>query len=197
MDVFNFDSELNAFLIRSVTKAYNHKALDQLDRLGVSLEMAEMISNLPLRDAEKLSLSRGCIGDAKIMEDIVQLKLRNMQHEDSRDKLYDKLIQMGASHAMMYDLSGMDVSEFRARRKKIGLPKASAGRPSALSDSESTAVQNAWHRYKDEEDDLVRLVYVGCETKIPLSRIWQFLKAPDDYSVPSVIEKKLKLVSTL
>lgn len=197
MDVFNFDSELNAFLIRSVTKAYNYKALDQLDRLGVSLEMAEMISNLPLRDAEKLSLSRGCIGDAKIMEDIVQLKLRNMQHEDSRDKLYDKLIQMGASHAMMYDLSGMDVSEFRARRKKIGLPKASAGRPSALNDSESTSVQNAWHRYKDEEDDLVRLVYVGCETKIPLSRIWQFLKTPDDYSVPSVIEKKLKLVSTL
>ncbi len=195
MEVFNFDCEFSAFLIRSITKLFNHRKYDELAELGVNIETAKKISNLPLSDAEKLSFSRGRIGKVLVLDDIIQLKLRHIQHEASRDKLYDKLIQMGASHAMMHELSGMDATEFRERRNHLGLPKASAGRPSALTDNESTQVLNTWQRFKGEEDDLVRLVYVGCETNIPLSRIWQFLKTPDDANGIELNNKKLRLVS--
>jgi len=196
MEVKDFDSEYNAFMIQFITKIYNHDKLEYLTQMGVSVELAEMISDLPLKDAEKLARTRGCFGGQGFFkEDIVRLKLRNMKHQESRDRLLDKLIELGASHAMMHDLTGMESIEWRDRRKKLGMPQGASGRPSALNDTESTQVQNTWFRYRDEGDDLLRLIYVGCETGIPLSRIWQFLKTPDGDLSPIRHTNHLRIVA--
>lgn len=166
----------NAFLIREVTRLYNARDFARLQERGISRKVAENIVNLPVKIAEKVSHFSADTGSVYFDEGHLMKVIQYVQVEDHRDTLIGHLIEMGASQAMLVELTGMDPESFRSRRRELGLPKAAAGRPSALNEDEAIRVLNAWQRHQTEQDILVRYYKVGMETRINLGRVWQHLQ---------------------
>lgn len=173
----SFSTSVNAFFIREATKLYNNRDFDRLREMGLSPKTAKVIADLPIRITERLACFRAAACSLKVVsEDHILMLIQHVQHEDRRDILTDQLIQMNASQAMLADLLGMDANDYRNRRRALGLPKACAGRPTALTEEESVRTHSALHRHCDEKDILIKFYKVGMETGIPLARIWQHMQ---------------------
>jgi hypothetical protein len=104
------------------------------------------------------------------------MMIKHVQQERRKDTLIDQCIQLDASQVMLKTLTGMDSAEYRERRQSLGMPKASPGRPTVLSEQESTQVHNAWHRHQAHEE-LFRYYLVAMDTELSLARIWHHLQS--------------------
>lgn len=170
---------LNTFVIQYINRLYKHRDIESLHAIGLSMEMAQRLANLSLEDIARLEGFRAKIAEFRVAEGHLEMMISHVRHEGMKDKLIDQLIQLGASQVMLWELSGVDHVEYRERRQALGLPKASAGRPSALTEEESTAVHTAWQEYEAEQDMLLRYYWIGFDTKIALSRVWHYLQTPN------------------
>lgn len=176
----SYGTSANAFLLREATKHYNNRDFDRLREMGLSPKTAKVIADLPIRIAERFACFRAEACSLKVVSDnYILMLIQHVQHEDRRDILTDQLIQMGASQAMLAELLGLDANDYRNRRRALGLPKACAGRPAALTEEESVRTHSALHRHRDEKDMLIKFYKVGMETGIPLARIWQHMQTQD------------------
>ena len=172
-------NSLNAFVIQYIYRLYKHRDFESLRAIGITRETAQRVANLSLDDVARLENFRAKLAEFKVTESHLQMMITHVQHEGAKDALIDQLINLGASQVMLWELSGIDHVDYRDRRRAIGLPKATAGRPSALTEEESTLVHHAWHKYTDEPDILLRYYYVGLDTQIALSRVWHHLQTPN------------------
>lgn len=170
------NNDINSFIIQHITRLYNNRDFDGLKQMGLSKTLATRVANLSLWDSARLSEFRVQIGDIFVDEKRLDMMIDHNQHEGAKNILIDHMIKMEASQVMLQELTGIDHEEYRGRRRALDLPKATSGRPPALSEEESIDVHNTWLRYKDEIDGLVRYYYVGLKTKISLSRIWQHMQ---------------------
>ncbi|MEN8132069.1 MAG: STY4526/YPO1902 family pathogenicity island replication protein [Pseudomonadota bacterium] len=175
----NHNNALNTFIIQHIYRLYKRRDFEGLNDIGLSKETAKRVASLSLEDVARLESFRAKIAELRVTESHLEMMIAHVQHEGAKEELVDQLIQLGASQVMLWELSGIDHAEYRERRKTLGLPKASAGRPSALTEEESTALHIAWQRYADEEDILLRYYYVGLCTEISLSRVWNYLQTPN------------------
>jgi len=171
----NFNSELNQFVIQHITRLFNRRDFNELERMGLSKESASSVVNLSMGDSSRLSQFRVQIGDIQVDEKRLNMIIKMNQHEGAKNQLIDQMILLEASQSMLFELTGMDHIEYRERRRALDLPKGSSGRPVALTEAESIAVNDAWFKYNDD-DNLIRYYNVGMETKISLSRVWQHLQ---------------------
>jgi len=86
------------------------------------------------------------------------------------------MIQMDASAAMLEALTGMDIMEYRSRRTRLGLDKATQGRPASLNSDESIVLSQSWTKFNDEQDDMMRYFKVGLDTRLPLNKVWAYMR---------------------
>ena len=179
MEHNNKFSTLNAFIIQYIYRLYQDRDFESLRAIGLSRETAKRVVNLSLRDVARLENFRAQIAEFKVTESHLEMMINHVQHEDAKNELIDQLIQLGASQVMLWELSGIDPVEYRQRRQTLDMPKATAGRPSVLTEEESTALHHAWHKYAEEPDILLRYYYVGLDTQIVLSRVWHHLQTPN------------------
>ncbi len=170
---------LNAFVIQYIYRLYQDRDVEGLRAIGLSKEVAKRVASLSLDEVGRLENFRAQIAEFKVTESHLEMMIKHVQHEGAKDELIDQLIQLGASQTMLAELAGIEPTEYRARRQALGLPNASAGRPSVLTEQESTKVHHVWHHYAGEPDDLLRYYYVGLDTDISLSRIWHHLQNPN------------------
>ncbi len=179
MEHNNLNTALNAFVINYITRLYQNRDFESLRTIGLSRETARRVANLSLRDSARLGNFRAQIAAIEVTEKHLDMMITHVQHEGAKDEIIDQLIQLGASQVMLWELTGIDHAEYRDRRQALGLPKALAGRPSVLTEEESTAVHNAWHKYAEETDVILRYYYIGLDTQILLSRVWHHLQTPN------------------
>ena len=169
----------NAFVIQHIYRLYQDRDFEGLLAIGLSKEAAKRVATLSLDDVARLENFRAQIADFKITEYHLEMMIKHVKHEGAKEELINQLIQLGASQVMLGELAGIQPAEYRERRQAMDLPKASAGRPSILTEQESTRVHHVWHHYAGELDDLLRYYYVGLDTNISLSRIWHHLQTPN------------------
>ncbi|MGD8594568.1 MAG: STY4526/YPO1902 family pathogenicity island replication protein [Gammaproteobacteria bacterium] len=170
-------SEFNAFIIRFVISAFNEKNHAALQEIGLTPKQLQRLRNMTLDDLGRLSSFRTTVANISFDARRLDLMIDHVESEGARDSIVDQMIQMGASQAMLEDLAGIDHSEYRNRRRVLGLPKASAGRPAAISEDQALQVYQSWRKHADELDDLKRYYFLGLETGIPLSQIWTHMVA--------------------
>lgn len=101
--------------------------------------------------------------------------VKHIHREGARNKIIDRMILLDASQAMLYELAGIDNSDYRERRRHLNLPRATSGRPASISEEQTTRLHEAWHLHRDEDDMLLRYFKVGVVTRIPLSQAWQHM----------------------
>ena len=96
--------------------------------------------------------------------------------ESGADEIKDQMIQMEASAAMLEALTGMNIMDYRSRRTRLGMDKASQGRPASLTIDESNSLSQSWLKFNDEQDDMMRYFKVGLDTRLPLNKVWAYLR---------------------
>lgn len=176
MEYNNLNTEFNALVISYVTRLYHSRDFESLLSLGLTRKTAECIANMSQIDTLRLCGFPSRIANIRITERHLDLMIRHVQQEGKKDLLFDQLIQLDASHAMLKALTGMDSTEYRERRHALGMPKALPGRPTVLNEQESTEVHNAWHRHKGHEEPY-RYYLVAMDTRLSLSRIWHHMQS--------------------
>jgi hypothetical protein len=172
----NINSDFNTFVINFITRLYRARDFPMLHTLGLSRESAELVANMSQIDTLRLSEFPGRVAQIQILEPHLEMMIRHVKQENRKDALVDQCIELDASLVMLRALTGMDYGEYRERRKALGLPKASPGRPNALNEQDSTKVHNSWHRYS-EHDDLYRYYLVAMDTGLSLARIWHHMQS--------------------
>ncbi len=173
----NLFGGVNAEIIRLVVDAYDQSDSRVLDLLGLNKTQIIKLRNLTMGQISQVMRQRTPIANITFDSRRFDLLVRHIEMESSRDGILDGLIVMHASAAMLYELAGMDSKSYRARRAKLGLVKATQGRPASLSSDESITLQRSWSRYRHFEDDpLKRYHSVGMDTSIPLNRVWSFMQ---------------------
>lgn len=176
MENNNLNTELNTFIINYITLLYHARDFASLLSMGLSRETAGRVANMSQIDTLRLSSFPGKIANFRITERHLDMMIRHIQQEGKRELLIDQVIQLDASLAMLKALTGMEGNEYRERRQALGMPKASPGRPTVLTEQESTEVHNAWRKHQEHEE-LYRYYLVAIDTALSLSRIWLHMKS--------------------
>ncbi len=174
-------TELNAYLLRRAVEAYHSndsQMLTELMSMGFDTPLLERISQ-----TTSGVFTRICsfdIIDYTLDPRRVELICEFAEGEKEARKLLNRLIELGASQAMLRELIGLDSREYRNRRKMLGLPATSQGRPVDLTDSQANHLFDAIRRYpSDLTNPLEKYRYLGEETGLPLAQIWTHMRTND------------------
>lgn len=167
-------TELNACLLRRAVEAYNshdQNMLEELLAMGFDTSLLERISHTT-SDVFTYVCDFDIV-DYRIDPRRVELICEFAEREKETRRLLNQLIVLGASQSMLNDLTGLDSREFRHRRKMLGLPKASQGRPADLTDAQADLLYQAMRQCPDDFPSLLeKYRYLGEKTALPLSQIW-------------------------
>lgn len=172
----NIYSDLNYHIMSFIGAAICAHDLPALHQLGLDDESIHRCSQLSLNQLQRLKSIQAPLARIEVDPRRFDLTLDYLDNEEKTSSIKDRMIKMQASAAMLGTLMGMDIIEYRSRRKKLGLDRASQGRPRTLTDDEVMLVSQAWSRYNDEKDLLMRYYKVGIETSLPLKQIWAFMQ---------------------
>lgn len=168
--------DLNNVITRFIIDLYHNGFFDALEQLGVSKSTAKELSELSISNHHRLTKCKQLLGNVFIDENRLKRLMRYIIHNETKDSFINQLIKMQASQSMLERLAGIDHHDFRQRRSLLDLPKAAAGRPAVLNDKEAIGLAKAWQRHADKENDLLqRYFYVGLDTGIPLSKVWNHM----------------------
>lgn len=170
-------AELNHVITRFIIDLYHNGDFDALEQFGISKSTAKELSGLSINNHHRLTKCQQLLCNVFIDERRLKRLMQYIIHNETKDSFIDELIMMQASQPMLERLAGVDHHDFRQRRNLLDLPKAAAGRPAVLTDKEAIRVAESWQRHADKEHDLLqRYFYVGMDTGIPLSRLWNHMQ---------------------
>jgi len=172
----NIYSELNYSIINFIGAARSANDFRALKQLGVSDKQIDRLSKMPFDQLQRFKSMRTPIAQVSIDPRHFDLCMDYIVTEATVDDIKNQMIVMDASAAMLAELTGMDPSEYRTRRQRLGLEKASQGRPASLNEHESIIVGQSWSKFSDEPDLLKRYFNVGIDTQIALNRVWAFMQ---------------------
>ncbi len=174
--MINHNNEFNAFIILHITRLYNDHDYTSLERMSIKPSLAKEITNMSIGDIERLCNFNSLVCEPPSFDEArFEMLVKHIHREGARNKIIDRMILLDASQAMLYELAGIDNSDYRDRRRYLNLPKATSGRPASISEKQTTLLHEAWGQQRNEEDMLLRYFKVGVATRIPLSQIWQHI----------------------
>lgn len=153
--------------------AQNH--LDKVLDLGFTLEEASQIGGLTLTDAKRLcQYSQHFVKALDLDHECFLRILQRINDEKSEEEKQDALIMLGAPHAMMQTLFGMNGHEYAKRRKCFS--KQNTGRPRVPSDEEQKTVYRVWQSNR-ELAPVEMWLTIGQTLDIDLSLVWSLVKS--------------------
>jgi hypothetical protein len=175
MESINIYSELNGCLIRFIVTAHQTNNFRALHDFGLTNGQVERVASMSLVQVQQFN--RLQVPIAKVLFDNRHFEacIDIFEKESSTDTIKDQMIKMDASAAMLDALAGMDIQDYRARRRRLGLDKPCQGRPSFLNSKEIPIVNKSWLKNSSEEDELLRYHKVGADTGLPLNKIWAYM----------------------
>jgi len=172
------NSELNACLLRLIIRACNDNDHQTLHEMGMNPGLVERVKNMNAEVFTRLVNFR--IAETKINSKRFGLMLDYVEQEREINALTNKMIKLEASQAMLDKLVGTDPSEFRDRRKTLGMPNATQGRPSELDTSQADQLYGVLRKHPEPNSDgklkLDWYCLLAEETGLPLSKIWRHMK---------------------
>jgi len=172
----NVYAEFNYSLLNFISSAVSNHDYITLQKMGLDRARAQRLCDMPLSQLQQFKRMTLPLADISIDPKHFDLCLDYICTEAEHNEIKNKMIEMDASAAMLNELAGMDISEYRSRRVHLGLDRAQQGRPASLSADECVMVSRVWKKYENEKDLLLRYFHVGVETRLPLNRIWVFMR---------------------
>lgn len=172
----NIYSHINDSILQFIGTAYEKNDYRILKQLGLNDDQIQRLNQMPLKQIRRFKALQTPLGKITIDPRHFDHCMNYVEKESDSDELKDLMIKMDASAAMLEALTGMDILEYRTRRIRLGLDKATQGRPASLTPDESIMVSQAWLKHEDLDDELLRYYNVGLETNIPLNKIWAFIQ---------------------
>jgi len=172
----NIYSELNTSIVRFIIAAYEANDFRALKQLGLSDKQVKRVIDMPMKQFQRFNAMRTPIATVEFNPRHFDLCVDYIVKESGADEIKDQMIQMEASAAMLESLTGMNIMDYRSRRIRLGMDKASQGRPACLSIDESNLLSDSWNKFNDEQDDMMRYFKVGLDTRLPLNKVWACLR---------------------
>lgn len=170
-------SDLVFNIFRYAIEQLSKNNIDAIIELGFSVEEISKISNLTLSDVRRLSdMSQHFLPRLNIDHDCFSRMVERLEQAKGEEDLQDELIKLGAPHAMMNELFGMNGHEYAQRRKLLSLTRV--GRPPIPSEEEQIMIYDAWRRY-ESLDEPNRWLKLGQELGINLTTVWPLVKSWD------------------
>lgn len=168
-------SELVFHVFRYVIDELARNNLDALVELGFEIEDVSRLSDLTVSDIRRLSeMSRHFISELKVDRDGFVRLIERLEHAKEEDVLQDRLIQMGAPHALMSELFGMNGHEYASRRKRLNLTRV--GRPPMPSDEQQARIFSVWESHKNL-DGPRKWLKIGQESGVSLTTAWPLVSS--------------------
>ncbi|MBC8209465.1 MAG: DUF2857 family protein [Gammaproteobacteria bacterium] len=172
----NIYSELNTCIVRFIIAAYEANDFRALKQLGLSDKQVKRVIEMPMKQFQRFNAMRTPIAAVEFNPRHFDLCVDYIIKESGADEIKDQMIQMDASAAMLEALTGMDIMEYRSRRTRLGLDKATQGRPASLTSDESITLSQSWMKFNDEQDVTMRYFKVGLDTRLPLNKVWAYMR---------------------
>lgn len=172
----NIYSELNYSIVNFIGAANSAHDFRALKQLGLSDDQINRLSKMPFEQLQRFKAMRTPIAEVTINPRHFDLCMDYIISEATIDDIKNQMIKMDASAAMLTELAGMDITEYRSRRTHLGLDKATQGRPASLSSDESIILSQAWSKFQIETDNMMRYFRVGVDTGLPLNKVWAFMQ---------------------
>ncbi len=174
----NLYSDLNKAAIDLIIQAYHDGAHDELELLGISIDVAEKLCNMPTRAYFTLGNFRGSVMSFSANNERLVLLIDHLEKETEKSHQIDQLIELGAPHNMLEKIAKLTRIEFQRRCKLLHGVKERRGRAKNLTQTESVQVNHVSNQIKAASpnlDDLTYFIELGRKTGIDLYRIWTFL----------------------
>jgi len=172
----NIYSELNTSIVRFIIAAYEANDFRALKQLGLSGKQVKRIIDMPMKQFQRFNAMRTPIATVEFNPRHFDLCVDYIIKESGEDEIKDQMIKMDASAAMLETLTGMNIMDYRSRRTRLGMDKASQGRPASLTIDESNILSQSWLKFNDEQDDMMRYFKVGLDTRLPLNKVWAYMR---------------------
>lgn len=177
----NSRTELNACLLRRAVDAYNSNdslMLEELQSMGFDAPLLERISHTTSEVFTHLCSFD--IVDYRLDPRRVNLLCELAEREKDSRHLTDRVIELGASQAMLHNLIGLDPRDFRIRRKMLGLPAATQGRPATLTDDQVDHLYQVMRDFNNFPNLLAKYRHLSEKTGLAVSQIWAHLRTNDE-----------------
>ena len=168
---------MNHLMFEYICTVYKMGRFDELKRMGVSLETAQMIARLSMSDIIALSRFRAPLFQLTPNLNNLPHLLSHLEREaEQEDKIRD-LIQRGATYSVINALTGATRSEFNQMCLALGTdPKRNAGKPRNLTDDEIVQHAAVWASLDSSLDPLSKFCQLVTETNIPPGPAWRWMQ---------------------
>jgi hypothetical protein len=176
MDSENLFGDLNNTLIQLIVTAHKSNNFRALESLGLTHEQVDRVARMSIYQIQQFNQLRSAIADISFDSRRFDICINYIQNESDIDTVKDHMIQMDASSAMLLELAGMDIQEYRGRRRRMSLDKPFQGRPGLLNPDEAKRVNTSWLGHRDETNELLHYHKVGVDTGLPLNKIWAHMR---------------------
>ena len=171
--LFDHMRTLSREAILTAVKAAKAGDAELLSLMG--LDDGETIANLRALSLESLMMGEsfpGAIVDLRFNEDSLNLYIKHVTREGSREQLINEAIRLGIRQQMLEQLTGIGRREFEQRRQVLGAPRLSRGRVKHLSSAREEAVFDAWQALDEHDDVLFKCVAISKRLGIRLDQVW-------------------------
>lgn len=174
------DHDYEELVFQIIRYASDQMAQNQLDRvldLGFTAEEANQIRGLTLTDAKRLCQhSKHFVKALELDHECFLRILQRIDEEKSEEQKQDALIRLGAPHALMQMLFGMNGHEYARRRKCFSMHNT--GRPRVPSEHEQACIYEVWQANQDCHP-VDMWINIGQSLDMDLSVIWSLVKTWD------------------
>ncbi len=173
----NLYFDINRAAIELIVRAYRDGNHQELEQLGIPVELARSLAEMRTATYVALANFRGAVIDFKSNAKRLAMLIEYMEQQSDRDYRVNELLQLGAPQPMLAQLAAVDRGEYQRKCKVLGIHSNSfRGKPRNLTNEESLLVMNTLREIA-VDDPLLRWMMLGRITRIPLNLIWRFLNA--------------------
>ncbi|EAR9308651.1 DUF2857 domain-containing protein [Klebsiella pneumoniae] len=170
---------INQFILTHVIHALREGNVRYCETLGFGPQELCELSQLSMEDVLYLSQSAASFMNITVHHDVLAKMLAQVRQEQQFRQLLSRVIQLGASIAMINHYFGLSAAEVSARRRLYGLsiPQGRNQIPDEQTD------HTAWQRWKevevenlDSREALEAMMQVAEEQDLSLTVVWNLVK---------------------
>lgn len=168
---------INQAVIECIVHCYDEGRFNELTEHGVTLEQAEKLAQLDLRNLRALAAFRGSLITFQVDTRKLACLLPYIDAQTERNAKLIQLMDLGATGAMLMAIAGLDRQEVQQLKKRSGYGAGRTGRPRLLTFEEevsvSAMIEQLRYEYVDPLDFYLEL---GRRTKLSLGSVWANFK---------------------
>ncbi|MEE9494426.1 MAG: STY4526/YPO1902 family pathogenicity island replication protein [Gammaproteobacteria bacterium] len=176
----NIYEPMNRAVIQVIVCCYENGKLDELVKMGVSVEQAEYFASLEMRQLGALVGFRGSLIDFKLATQRLEYFLPHIEAESEKEEKLMQLIRYGATMTMLESLANVSRPEYQMYLKRIGKTHGTTGRPRQLTPDEEHCVNGLLTDILTAYDDpLDRYIAIGKQSGVSLGSVWLWYNDTD------------------